>query len=243
MLIELKNICRDFPQGRDMIRILKNINLCVDKGEYLAIMGPSGSGKTTLMNTIGCLDTPTSGEYFLDGESLIGASDDKLSDIRNSKIGFVFQSFYLLPGLTALDNVALPLLYANVSKAERKERAAAALEKVGLQERMDFYPNQISGGQSQRVAIARAMINNPSLLLADEPTGALDSASGRQVMDLFDSLNASGTTIILITHAQEVADRSNKTRYILDGEFVESLDRGETKAAAKAGEGGDSENV
>ena len=221
MLIEMTDICRDFPQGNDVIRILKNISLSVDNGDYLAIMGPSGSGKTTLMNLIGCLDTPTSGQYLLDGEEIRGAAENRLADIRNAKIGFVFQSFYLLPGLTALDNVCLPLLYANVPKSERRERAAAALEKVGLADRMDFYPNQISGGQSQRVAIARAMINNPPLLLADEPTGALDSASGRQVMQLFDELNANGTTIVLITHARDVAARAGKTKYILDGEFVE----------------------
>ena len=221
MLIELKDICRDFPQGGESIHVLRNISLSVEKGEYIAIMGPSGSGKTTLMNIIGCLDTPSSGEYLLDGESVKGAGDNRLADIRNSKIGFVFQSFYLLPGLTALDNVSLPLVYANISKAERRERAAEALEKVGLADRMDFYPNQISGGQQQRVAIARAMINDPLLLLADEPTGALDSASGRQVMSLFDSLNAGGTTVILITHAQEIADRAHTIRYILDGEFVE----------------------
>ena len=221
MLIEMKHICRDFPQGSDMIHVLKNISFSVDKGDYLAIMGPSGSGKTTLMNIIGCLDTPTSGDYILDGEEIRDAGDNRLADIRNSKIGFVFQSFYLLPGLTALDNVSLPLIYANISKAERRERAAAALEKVGLADRMNFYPNQISGGQSQRVAIARAMINNPPLLLADEPTGALDSASGRQVMSIFDSLNETGTTVIVITHAQDVADRARKIRFILDGEFVE----------------------
>ena len=221
MLIELKDICRDFPQGGESIHVLRNISLSVEKGEYIAIMGPSGSGKTTLMNIIGCLDTPSSGEYLLDGESVKGAGDNRLADIRNSKIGFVFQSFYLLPGLTALDNVSLPLVYANISKAERRERAAEALEKVGLADRMDFYPKQISGGQQQRVVIARAMINDPLLLLADEPTGALDSASGRQVMSLFDSLNAGGTTVILITHAQEIADRAHTIRYILDGEFVE----------------------
>ena len=221
MLIEMQNICRDFPQGSEMIHVLKNISFSVDNGDYLAIMGPSGSGKTTLMNIIGCLDTPTSGEYLLDGEEIRGAGENRLADIRNSKIGFVFQSFYLLPGLTALDNVSLPLIYANISKAERRDRAAAALEKVGLADRMNFYPNQISGGQSQRVAIARAMINNPPLLLADEPTGALDSASGRQVMSIFDSLNETGTTVIVITHAQDVADRAKKTRFILDGEFVE----------------------
>ena len=188
---------------------------------YLAIMGPSGSGKTTLMNIIGCLDTPTSGQYLLDGEEVRGSGDNHLADIRNAKIGFVFQSFYLLPGLTVLDNVCLPLLYANVPKAERRERAAAALERIGLADRMDFYPNQISGGQSQRVAIARAMINDPLLLLADEPTGALDSASGKQVLSLFDGLNENGTTIVLITHDQSVASRARETKYILDGEFVE----------------------
>ena len=221
MLIEMKDICRDFPQGKDVIHIVKHVDLSVEKGDYLAIMGPSGSGKSTMMNMIGCLDTPTSGEYYLDGENISGASDDRLADIRNKNIGFVFQSFYLLPGLTALENVCLPLLYADVPKAERRDRAAAVLEKVGLKERMDFYPNQISGGQSQRVAIARAMVNNPPLLLADEPTGALDSASGHQVMELFDSLNVGGTTIILITHAQDIAERARKIKYILDGEFVE----------------------
>ena len=223
--------CRNFTQIVDAsksaddevntLHILKHINLNVAKGEYLSIMGPSGSGKTTLMNLIGCLDTPSSGDYFLEGENLAGVSDDRLADIRNSKIGFVFQSFYLLPGLSALDNVALPLVYANVPKNERKERAEAALEKVGLAERINFFPNQLSGGQSQRVAIARAMINNPLLLLADEPTGALDTASGRQVMDLFDTLNAGGTSIILITHAQDVADRAGRACHILDGEFID----------------------
>ena len=222
MLIEMKDVCRDFPQGDDVIHILKHVDLSVENGDYLAIMGPSGSGKTTLMNLIGCLDTPTSGEYRLDGELLSGASDDRLADIRNQKIGFVFQSFYLLPGLTAVENVSLPLLYADVSKAERLERAAAALERVGLGERLSFYPNQISGGQSQRVAIARAMINNPPILLADEPTGALDSVSGKQVMELFDELNAGGTTVILITHSQEVADRAKIRKYIFDGELRET---------------------
>ena len=220
MLIEMKDVCRDFPQGKDVIRILKNVNLQVEKGDYLAIMGPSGSGKSTLMNLIGCLDTPTSGEYLLDGEQLSGASDDRLADIRNEKIGFVFQSFYLLPKSDALDNVALPLLYANVPKAQRRERAREMLNRVGLGDRMDFYSTQLSGGQCQRVAIARAMINNPPLLLADEPTGALDSASGRQVMDLFDKLNAEGTTIVMITHAQDISERARHLRHIFDGELV-----------------------
>ena len=184
MLLEMRSICKDYPQGKDVVHILKNISLEIDDGDYLAIMGPSGSGKTTLMNIIGCLDTPTSGTYVLAGEDVSSASDDRLADIRNQMIGFVFQSFYLLPKLTALDNVALPLLYANVPRRERRERAAEALASVGLEDRMDFYPNQLSGGQCQRVAIARAMIAKPRILLADEPTGALDSASGRQVMQI-----------------------------------------------------------
>ena len=220
MLLEMKGICKDYPQGKDVVRVLKDIDLQIDHGDYLAIMGPSGSGKTTLMNLIGCLDVPTAGTYLLNGEDISQCSGDRLSDIRNTTIGFVFQSFYLLPKLTALDNVALPLLYANVPRKERRERAAAALESVGLGDRMDFYPNQLSGGQCQRVAIARAMIAKPPLLLADEPTGALDSVSGRQVMEIFQELNAAGTTVVLITHAQEVADCARKTVRIFDGALV-----------------------
>ena len=220
MLLEMKGICKDYPQGKDVVRVLKDIDLQIDRGDYIAIMGPSGSGKTTLMNLIGCLDVPTAGTYLLNGEDISQCSGDRLSDIRNTTIGFVFQSFYLLPKLTALDNVALPLLYANVSKKERRARAAEALKSVGLEERMDFYPNQLSGGQCQRVAIARAMIANPPLLLADEPTGALDSVSGRQVMEIFGKLNEAGTTVVLITHAQEVADCARKTVRIFDGALV-----------------------
>jgi len=216
----MKGICKDYPQGKDVVRVLKDIDLQIDHGDYLAIMGPSGSGKTTLMNLIGCLDVPTAGTYLLNGEDIARCSGDRLSDIRNTTIGFVFQSFYLLPKLTALDNVALPLLYANVSRKERRERAAEALKSVGLEDRMDFYPNQLSGGQCQRVAIARAMIAKPPLLLADEPTGALDSVSGRQVMEIFKGLNDAGTTVVLITHAQEVADCARKTVRIFDGALV-----------------------
>lgn len=216
----MKGICKDYPQGKDVVRVLKDIDLQIDHGDYLAIMGPSGSGKTTLMNLIGCLDVPTAGTYLLNGEDIAQCSGDRLSDIRNTTIGFVFQSFYLLPKLTALDNVALPLLYANVSRKERRERAAEALKSVGLEDRMDFYPNQLSGGQCQRVAIARAMIAKPPLLLADEPTGALDSVSGRQVMEIFKELNDAGTTVVLITHAQEVADCARKTVRIFDGALV-----------------------
>ena len=217
MLLEMHNICKDYPQGREVVKILKNVELTIEEGDYLAIMGPSGSGKTTLMNMIGCLDVPTSGTYRLNGEDISKASENHLADIRNSTLGFVFQSFYLLPKLTARENVALPLLYAGVKKRERLRRAEKALEMVGLGERMNFMPNQLSGGQQQRVAIARAMINHPKLLLADEPTGALDSASGQQLMDLFDQLNAGGATIVLITHEPKVGARAKRLRRILDG--------------------------
>ncbi len=217
MLLEMKDICKDYPQGREVVPVLKHVDLSIDEGEYLAIMGPSGSGKTTLMNIIGCLDIPTSGTYLLDGEDISRAGENKLALIRNRTLGFVFQSFNLLPKLTARDNVALPLLYAGVSKRERSRRAEEALEAVGLAERMSFYPTQLSGGQQQRVAIARAMINHPKMLLADEPTGALDTASGEQVMDLFDELNAEGATIVLITHEPAVGARAKHLRRILDG--------------------------
>ena len=219
-LLQLTDICKDYLQGKQPVRVLKNINLTVERGEYLAIMGPSGSGKTTLMNLIGCLDVPTTGSYILDGKDLKDMTDDDLADIRNRHIGFVFQSFHLLPKMTALDNVALPLLYANVPLKERRARAAEALKAVGLEERMSFLPNQLSGGQCQRVAIARAMVTKPDLLLADEPTGALDSKSGNQIMEIFRNLSAEGMTIIMITHEQSIADCANKTYRILDGELL-----------------------
>lgn len=203
--------------GKTVNPVLKHVNLTVNEGDYLAIMGPSGSGKTTLMNLIGCLDVPTSGSYVLGDKDITKCSSGQLSDIRNREIGFVFQSFHLLPKMTALDNVALPLLYAGVSKAERRQRAREALETVGLGERVDFMPDQLSGGQSQRVAIARAIVNRPRLLLADEPTGALDSASGEQVMKLFESLHEGGSTIIMITHDSGVAKRAHDVHYIRDG--------------------------
>jgi putative ABC transport system ATP-binding protein len=199
--------------------VLKNVNLTVEPGEYLAIMGPSGSGKTTLMNLIGCLDVPTSGEYLLDGKNLQDLSDNALADIRNKHIGFVFQSFHLLPKMDALDNVALPLLYAGVPIKERRARAEEALKAVGLGERIHFLPNQLSGGQCQRVAIARAIVGKPDLLLADEPTGALDSKSGEQIMEIFRQLSREGMTIIMITHEQSIADCADKCYYILDGEL------------------------
>ena len=218
-ILKLTDICKDYQQGREPVRVLKNINLTVEKGEYLAIMGPSGSGKTTLMNIIGCLDVPTSGAYELDGKDLKDLKDDDLAEIRNRHIGFVFQSFYLMPKLDARDNVALPLLYADVPLKERRERAEEALRAVGLGERMDFLPNQLSGGQCQRVAIARAMVTKPDLLLADEPTGALDTKSGNQIMEIFRQLSRDGMTIIMITHEPSIAACANKTYHILDGEL------------------------
>lgn len=217
MILEMKDICKDYPMGKSMLQVLKNVCLEVEEGEYLAIMGPSGSGKTTLMNLIGCLDVPTSGSYLLGGRDITKCTDNQLADVRNKEIGFVFQSFNLLPKLTALDNVALPLLYGGVKKAERRERAKEALRTVGLEDRMDFRPEQLSGGQCQRVAIARAIVGHPKLLLADEPTGALDSTSGAQVMDLFAQLHQAGSTIIMITHDQSIAEHAAKIAYIRDG--------------------------
>lgn len=218
-ILELKDICKDYQQGREPVRVLKNINLTVEKGDYLAIMGPSGSGKTTLMNIIGCLDVPTSGSYILEGRDLKDLSDDDLAEVRNKHIGFVFQSFHLLPKMDALDNVALPLLYADVPLKERRARAEEALNAVGLGERIHFLPNQLSGGQCQRVAIARAIVGNPELLLADEPTGALDTKAGNQIMDIFRRLSGEGMTIIMITHEPSIAACADKTYRILDGEL------------------------
>ena len=221
MILELSHIYKDYFPGNMVVPVLKDINLNVEEGEYLAIMGPSGSGKSTLMNIIGCLDKPTKGEFHLDGVNILGMKDNDLADIRLNKLGFVFQTFQLLPKQTALENVALPLIYAGVSKRERLKRAAAALDKVGLSERMEFEPNQLSGGQKQRVAIARAMVNNPRILLADEPTGALDSKSSSQVMDLFTKLNQEGVTVIMITHDSHVAGFAKRVVDIFDGEISE----------------------
>ena len=218
-ILKLTDICKDYMQGKEPVRVLKNINLTVHKGDYLAIMGPSGSGKTTLMNLIGCLDVPTSGTYELEGENLQDLTDDRLADIRNKHIGFVFQSFHLLPKMDALENVALPLLYAGVPLKERQQRAEEALKAVGLEERIHFLPNQLSGGQCQRVAIARAMVGKPTMLLADEPTGALDTKSGNQIMEIFRRLSEEGMTIIMITHEQSIAECADKIYHILDGEL------------------------
>ena len=221
VLLECKDVFKTYQNGKLEVPALREINLEVQEGEYVAIMGPSGSGKTTLMNIIGCLDVLTSGTCLLDGENLANLTSNQMAGVRNRVLGFVFQQADLLPGLTALENVALPLLYRCVKKRERLEKAAEMLDKVGLSDRMTFRPNQLSGGQRQRVAIARAMVGKPKLLLADEPTGALDSKSGKQIMSLFRQLNDEGITIIMITHAQEIANEADRICYIFDGMLTE----------------------
>ena len=221
MLLELKNIYKNYIQGTMEVPVLKDINLCVEEGEYVAIMGPSGSGKSTLMNIIGCIDKPTSGTHLLDDVEIEKCKDKELSEVRNQKIGFVFQNFNLLPRQSALDNVALPLQYAKVPIKKRKQKAKEMLEMVDLADRVSFKPTQLSGGQKQRVAIARAMVADPKILLADEPTGALDSKSGLQVMELFDTLHKQGVTIIMITHSDEIASYADRVVKIIDGELYE----------------------
>lgn len=222
MILELNHIYKDYIQGKMTVPVLKDISFSVEEGEYVAIMGPSGSGKTTLMNIIGCLDKPTSGTYILDGQDILQYKDKAMSDVRLNSIGFVFQSFHLLPRQSALDNVCLPLSYTNISKKERRQRAEYALDRVGLADRMDFKPTQLSGGQKQRVAIARAIVNQPKILLADEPTGALDTKSGQQIMSLFQSLNDEGVTVVMITHDAEIADYAQRKVMIRDGELFNS---------------------
>lgn len=224
MLLNLSHIYKDYQQEKLVVPVLKDVSLSVEEGEYVAIMGPSGSGKTTLMNIIGCLDLPTRGSYELSGQDVLACKDRELADVRLNSIGFVFQSFHLLPRESALENVALPLIYAGVKKADREKRAAAALERVGLADRVDFKPTQLSGGQKQRVAIARAMVNNPKILLADEPTGALDSKSGKQIMELFDRLNEEGVTIVMITHDAKIASYAKRVIRIIDGEIEEAAE-------------------
>ena len=219
MILELNHIYKDYQQDKLVVPVLKDVSLQVEDGEYVAIMGPSGSGKTTLMNIIGCLDLPTKGEFLLEEEDVLKKKDRELSDLRLQKIGFVFQSFHLLPRQTALENVMLPLSYAGIQKKERVQRATTALERVGLAERVTFKPTQLSGGQKQRVAIARALVNNPKLLLADEPTGALDSKSGEQLMELFQKLNEEGVTIVMITHDAKIASNAKRVIRIIDGEL------------------------
>ena len=226
MILKLEHIYKDYIQGKLTVPVLKDVSLHVEEGEYVAIMGPSGSGKSTLMNIVGCLDRPTSGTYELAGEDVLSLNENKLADVRLNQIGFVFQNFQLLPRMTALDNVELPLVYAGVRKKTRRERAREALIRVGLEERVSFTPTQLSGGQKQRVAIARAMVNKPKILLADEPTGALDSKSSAQVMDLFAQLNAEGVTVVMITHDPGIAGHAKRVVDIFDGEISERKEVG-----------------
>lgn len=216
-VIELNTITRDFPLGHEVIKVLKGINLSIERGEYVAFMGPSGSGKSTLMNLLGCLDTPTSGSYILNGKDVSKMTDDQLAEIRNKEIGFVFQTFNLLPRTTALENVALPMVYAGASKAARTERATEVLKNVGLADRMDHKPNQLSGGQRQRVAVGRALVNKPSIILADEPTGNLDSKTSLEIMHLFDEIHSAGNTVILVTHEEDVAMHAHRVIRLRDG--------------------------
>ena len=221
MMIDMQHLDKSYWADKTEVPVLHDICLTVEEGEYVSIMGPSGSGKSTLMNIIGCLDVPSAGTYSLNGEVISEKSDKEMSKLRNSTIGFVFQNFNLLPRETALENVALPLLYGGVGRRERTQRAREELEKVGLGDRLTFFPTQLSGGQKQRVAIARAMVGKPKLLLADEPTGALDTASGKQIMELFRELNKQGVTIVMITHEPEIAAYADRTLYIRDGMLQE----------------------
>ncbi len=220
-VIKIRGIRRDFPLGQEIVKVLMGIDLDIARGEYVALMGPSGSGKSTLMNILGCLDTATAGVYELNGKDVSNMTDDELAEIRNKEIGFVFQTFNLLPRTTALENVALPMIYAGASKSERKERAEQVLTDVGLADRMDHKPNQLSGGQRQRVAVGRALVNKPSIILADEPTGNLDSKTSLEIMELFDNIHALGNTVIVVTHEEGVAAHAHRVIRLNDG-MVES---------------------
>jgi len=222
-IIKIENVCKTYRIGTVEVRALDGVSLTIRKNEYAAIMGPSGSGKSTLMNILGCLDTPDSGRYMLCGEDVGSLEDNALAAVRSRQIGFVFQSFALMPRRSALDNVALPLVYAGVPRAERTARAKQALQRVGLGDRMDHDPSELSGGQKQRVALARALVNNPSIILADEPTGNLDSATSAEIMALFDSINASGNTVILVTHSEQIASHARRIICIRDGKIESDL--------------------
>ena len=235
-LISLKGIKRHYDVGGEIVRALDGVDLTIQQNEYISIMGPSGSGKSTLMNMIGCLDTPTEGVYEFEGELVHAMDDNQLASIRNRKIGFVFQTFNLLPKATALRNVEVPLIYANISRSERVEKAEKALNAVGLNDRMHHKPNELSGGQRQRVAIARALVNDPSILLADEPTGNLDSKSGVEIMKILDSLHDNGNTIILVTHEEYIADHADRTIHLFDGKIKDDLKKERVREARIAEE-------
>jgi putative ABC transport system ATP-binding protein len=233
-LIETRDLWKTYVMGSEEIHALRGVSINIDRGEYVAIMGPSGSGKSTLMNLIGCLDTPSKGSYLLNGKEVAEMNDDELARIRNEEIGFVFQTFNLLPRATALHNVELPLVYAGVSSKDRQERAKAALEKVELTSRASHRPNELSGGQRQRVAIARALVNNPSILLADEPTGNLDSKTGVEIMAVFDRLHANGNTIVLVTHEPDIAAYAHRVVHIRDGQVEKDVAGAAAGAASRA---------
>jgi putative ABC transport system ATP-binding protein len=218
-IIEVDGLVRNFRLGKQTIKVLKELSFSINKNEYVALMGPSGSGKSTLMNILGCLDTPTAGKYILNKQDVSSLVDDQLAEIRNKEIGFVFQTFNLLPRSTALDNVALPLVYAGLSKSDREKRAIEVLEQGGLSDRIKHKPNELSGGQRQRVAVARAMVNNPSIILADEPTGNLDSKTSYEIMGLFDEIHKKGNTIILVTHEEDIAQHAHRIIRLRDGEI------------------------
>lgn len=222
-IIKIENVCKTYHIGESPVRALDGVSLSIRRNEYVAIMGPSGSGKSTLMNILGCLDTPESGRYTLCGEDVGHLGDDALAAVRNGRIGFVFQAFALMPKMNALDNVALPLLYAGVPRQQRLQRAREALEKVGLGDRMDHDPSELSGGQRQRVALARALVTNPSIILADEPTGNLDSATSEEIMSLFDKVNAAGNTVILVTHSEQIASHARRVICIRDGKIESDI--------------------
>ena len=224
-ILQLRGITRDFKMGAQTVHVLKVIDLDIYKNQYVALMGPSGSGKSTLMNLLGCLDTPTSGSYVLNGSDASALDDNALAEIRNNEIGFVFQTFNLLPRSTALDNVALPLVYAGWGKEERIARAQEVLEQVGLGDRMDHKPNQLSGGQRQRVAVARALVNRPALILADEPTGNLDSKTSLEIMKLFDAIEAAGNTVVLVTHEEDIAQHAKRVIRLVDGQIDSDISK------------------
>lgn len=216
-IIDISNISKEYIMGSQLIAALRGVSLTIHRNEYVALMGPSGSGKSTLMNILGCLDTPTSGSYILNGTEVSTMSDDELAHVRNKEIGFVFQTFNLLPRLSSLENVALPMVYAGLGKTERIQRAQEVMEMVGLKDRMDHKPNELSGGQRQRVAIARALVNNPSIILADEPTGNLDTKTSYEIMNIFETINKGGNTVILVTHEEDIARHARRVLRLRDG--------------------------